>query len=480
MNYLKKLIEIDLKNTTCSEKSYNRADELFSLLDKRIVEFINNKETILLLIPGLLTGTSMPTASRMNIFIINESKSYFKSISTPFAQKLASSDIGGLILKGQNEVGQLIIHIRESEINFFNERELLELDTGEKIDRIRDLTARDADVIGIGPLGEKGSPISGIFNTYPYGKDPVYSVSNFAKTDVFSNAGLSAIAISDYPNFDNPVAKPIEFNKVRNKIARYISASKITGQIFPEYGSKVLINLMEDRDYIDEYPERLDCSGYISDYLINYNCTQGCMIGCLNRHNKYENDIYSSPQTSEIYHYYKKNKLDFDRDEIKAIIKRLNELGCNPLEFHKKLFINYKNKTEGLNKNLIDEIINEIESNKSIPFDKLALDCDECFNYHKLDAGEINIPGISFVDDTEFYEKLDMFLVLMDYLGLCFFSTFAILESPDSLAMLEGLAKYKTDDKNIVNKMLESKVYKLFSENDRSKLKYVIMNYFKN
>ena len=134
----------------------------------------------LVLAPGLLSGTKVPSTGRLVIagLKVRERGLHLANTAGPFAQKLASQGVSALVVTGSYSPGRTaVIHIREEGVDLHIFPVLKDKPVGETISFLREKWGKDSAIVGVGPAGEHLLPLAGIFSTYPARGIPVFSVS---------------------------------------------------------------------------------------------------------------------------------------------------------------------------------------------------------------------------------------------------------------------------------------------------------------
>ena len=473
---MNKIIFVDLSNGMVQSKPHEikslsdcgRALAL-SLLEECVPSTAGylDTENALVITPGLLSGTHAPSSGRFTV-AAKRSQGGLRSVNLagPFANRMASLGISALIVKGKSADGiPLTININEQGVTVKPAAEMKHLKVSETIAIMRKQSGEEAAVMGIGPAGEHVMPLAAIFSTYPKGIPEYYCVRG-GMGDVLGIKGLKAIAISSPQEFSNDVKDGDSFSAKVKEITALIRNHPICGKALPSYGSITLMKMLKEGASFDE-PETLinpskpaKLATGMPEKHVNRACSVNCPIGCLNRHETTGATPFNSPFDSEAFAASKKF---FDIDDQAFVIdlnKRCFEAGLDSIEFLSGCAIMMQINHESDSKSGLTRLLDELE--KATPMGRIigstsrgihALYADYQ-NTAKLvtkaatiehDKFDIKMPNrVEEAAELSDLEYLYSYILASQNIGLCLFSAFAILDSPEGLLSLSDMVSAKT------------------------------------
>ncbi|MBU3145782.1 aldehyde ferredoxin oxidoreductase N-terminal domain-containing protein [Clostridium sp. CF012] len=466
---MKKIYTIDLSNNEISVEDYDlnslghygRGLAAY-LVQKNVKDNVGryDEDNVIVIVPGLFTGTNVPSTGRM----ILASKSQkdkglqINNISGSMAQKLASLDITAIIIKGKNKDKNAVITLCENEAKIITLKNLKGLKVNSTIDFLRASYGIDTAIIGIGPSGEAQLPLSTIFSTYPKG-DPVYYCCRGGFGDIFGNKGLKAILVQSDSYFNSSVFNKEALKAEAKKLVKIIVSDPICGGALPAYGSITLMKLLKGGKNIRFNKVEKKVNTVILKEKINRTCSPLCVIGCLNRHSNDGNNIFSSPAESEAYAALKEI---FDIDDLtftKLFNKSAFELGLDSIEliFACGLYLKAENiigTVEVLIKLLKDvedlNIIGRVIGSKTQGIYKLYSEKSELLPMvSRPSTTEEKNFNVKFMMKRSFKNVSDLdllygYIIMLENLGFCLFSSFALIDNEDVLDILKNLFYYAT------------------------------------
>lgn len=427
-------------------------------------------DNVFVVTPGLLTGTPVPCATRATI--VGKSKEeqeiYISNISGDFPQKLASMHLSGLVIKGSCKDKNTMIYIAKQKVSFLTFSELQDKGCKEMVTYIREKWGKECAIIGRGPASDHYYPISSLFVTYPYGK-PEYSCPRSSTGVGLAKIGIRAIVLEQEHYFQGICENREGLQNSGKRLARYILDDPICGGALPGLGSITLLHLLKNEKNLEEIlqkkrkEERTEREK--SKERINYCCAPMCVIGCLNRHSKGNGNIYSSPEESEIQAAVEECfARDMEREQLESCTTYLSqkgmELGLNMIEliFAIRLYFDAVKETPSLEQVL--QLVREVE--EATVLGRILAGgtrrvC-EVFSDETQIQGKATKKAVT--REREYQLKIDLELLyqeifLFENLGICIFSSFALLNKEKPLQLLTELYKDKTGKETTVEEMLQ-------------------------
>lgn len=497
-----RIIYINLSDKYITEKTNDTKDYGRGLVIKLIKTYSSREahrfddENVIVLVPGLFSGTLAPSTGRL-LACTKGSKDndlLVTNMAGTISQKLASLNIEAIILSGRNmEKIPVSIIIDQNNISLEYIEEIKGAEVSLTIEKIRQLYGKNCGMIGIGPSGENMLPVSSVFSTYPEGKKPSFYCARNGFGDVFGYKKVKAVVVNNKHHFNAPVYDKENFKKRSKELSRLIIDHPICGKALPGLGSITLIKVMQQGKFID-YDEVKNERKSKNDKL-NRACSPLCVIGCLNKHAKDGDDFYSSPVESEASAaLYEAFSID-DKEYIKDFINRCYGLGIDCMEFIFSCNIYFKlQNTEGN----IEELDKAIEAIKNMTLNGriLGSKTDGIYDLFR-DRKEfkkmvsrpsvveeknfnINIPSRKAVDmpNLSDLEYLYAYVILLENLGFCLFSSFAFLDSDNALTLLSDMYYYKTGEKIDGISLLKYSVNSLNNEKKIPNFIKILYRYF--
>lgn len=425
-------------------------------------------ENAIILVPGLCSGTLVPSTGRITIAAKKEKGEgiQFANLGGAFSQKLASLDIAAVVIKGTNN-SKNPVSLIFSKDNIYIEKNfaLKGLEVSKTIEVIRKNVGEDSAIIGVGPAGEHMLPLASLFSTYTEGKMPEYHCSRGAMGDIFGAKGIKALVVKNKNFFNSSVFDKEGISKASKVIAKTIVDHPICGDALPGYGSITLMKLLKQGKNIkvSAKDNKIDCNKIKTKGLynnINKTCSPICVIGCLNRHVKEGNNFYSSPAESEVYAALKEAFNIDDKKFASDTNKKAFELGLDSVEFVFTCALYFKAISKSADEKDIMDILEEINK-LSVLGRLIGSKTQGVYSFYK-DRKELK----ELVTKPSVHEesKFDIFIKSkpkifsnisdLDYLysmiitlgnfGICLFSAFALIEKEDTLSVLSNIFYCKT------------------------------------
>ena len=264
----------------------------------------HDPENALVFVPGLFAGCRAPSAGRMTILSKgSESAIQVCNVTGNMPQKLGSLNVCALVVKGADGEGNAVLHVSGGGTELLHMPELGGKYADDMIAVLKSRFGREAAVIGTGIAGDMGLPLSTFFCTYPDG-DPEYSCPRGGFGDIPGGKGLRAVVVTCDSYFSRECSDPEEFSLAGRKLAALIVRNEVCGSALPSQGSMALIRILEN-GMAAEDGKKERCSAPHSEKVggggkRNYSCAPMCVVGCLNRHSAKGGKGHGSPDQSEL------------------------------------------------------------------------------------------------------------------------------------------------------------------------------------
>jgi aldehyde:ferredoxin oxidoreductase len=391
-----------------------------------------------------------------------------------FPQKFASAGIEALVITGKSENTNTIIYIDKDKIAIKN------INAGENyvpniISEIKSSYGKDCSIIGTGPAADVIMPISTLFSTYPEGF-PEYYCSRNGFGDVWGSKNLKAVVVNNDKYFENKCFDKDKFSIESKKLSRIIINNPICGQALPGNGSITLIKLLKDKNNFSIVKEKADTltrseSNKLNQKKINRTCSPLCVVGCLNRHCRNNEEVFSAPAESEVNAALQQCYNIEDISFAKKINTKAFELGIDSTEFVFSTNIYFKAINKIATKTEICNLLEEIESNtilgkiiasKTAGIYKLFIENQELKSLVTKavisEEKKFSISVDKFFEEFKDIDDLELMyrqIFLLENMGFCIFTSFALINNKEALSIIADMYYYKTGIKQSAVDMLD-------------------------
>src|SRR4030066_330409 len=256
-------------------------------------------ENLLAFCTGPLTGTTVPTSGRSSVSTLSPlTHTIFDSNSgAAFGSRLKWAGYDALLIHGRSDK-PVWLEVNGDGASLHPANGLWGKNIPETVEH---LAAKDSAVVCIGPAGENQVLLAAIMDEkgHAYGRGGVGAV--------MGSKNLKAILAFGK---ERPVAAdPTKLEFVEYEARKWISASPRTSQGLPEFGTSVLVNIMNNygvlptrnfQDGIFEQAEEISGESLRELHLIKRSACQSCPIGC-RRLTKTDNEKGDGPEYETIY-----------------------------------------------------------------------------------------------------------------------------------------------------------------------------------
>ena len=302
-------------------------------------------ENILVIAPGLLTGTIAPSSGRTSIGAKSPLTGTIKESNAGgvAGQYLAGYNIKALIIEHlPQEKNSWIVIIEEDNMKLEIRNELLGLGNYDTVTKLRNEFGDQSAVISIGPVGEKGSLMSTIAFSDPEGR-PSRHAGRGGLGAVMGSKGIKAIVIKK-PNklVVEPHAQE-RFNETAKKFSVEMSQTK---KGLRDYGTALLVNAINatgglpTHNFKSGYNEKAEeFSGEKLNQLCQerkgqtgHACSRGCVIRCSNVFNNVEGNYVTASLEYETIALLGSNCGINNLDEIAQLDNICDDLGLDTME----------------------------------------------------------------------------------------------------------------------------------------------------
>ena len=256
-------------------------------------------QNLLAFCTGPLTGTSVPTGGRSSLSTLSPlTKTIFDANSgAAFGSRLKWAGYDALLIMGKSET-PVWLEVNALGGALHPAGDLWGRDIPATVAK---LAAKDSAVVCVGPAGENQVLMAAIMDekSHAFGRGGVGAV--------MGSKNLKAISVTGK---DRPVAAdPARLEFVQYEARKWISASPRTSQGLPEFGTSVLVNLMNrygvlpTRNFQEgcfDEAESISGERLRDEYLVKRSACLSCPIGC-KRQTKTKKEKGDGPEYETIY-----------------------------------------------------------------------------------------------------------------------------------------------------------------------------------
>jgi aldehyde:ferredoxin oxidoreductase len=292
--YQGKTLVVDLSGRTVDENPLDMEDAKQylggrGLATKMLSELIEptvdplSPKNILIMMTGPLTATSAPSACRYMVVTKSPLTGLVASSNSGgfFPVELKKAGFDGIVFKGKSsEPVYLYVHDGQAELRDASHLWGKTVSQTEKA-LANELEEKKVRVASIGPAGEKLSRISAVMN------DCYRAAGRSGVGAVMGSKNLKAVVARG--SIDVPLADPGGFRSVVKLAQEKIKASHTTSELFPQLGTAVLINPMNDlgllparnfQQAVFEGVEQISAETMKETIVKRKKACYGCTIAC--------------------------------------------------------------------------------------------------------------------------------------------------------------------------------------------------------
>ena len=430
-------------------------------------------ENTLVIVPGLLTGCHVSSTGRMVMAAFSENaKLAICNITGNTPHQLASLNIAALVFKGACTTKDIIIKLTPAGVKLEHQQHLVGAKTDYCVKSLKEMYGTEAGIVGSGIATEREYSLATIFSTYRDGT-PEYSCPRNAFGDIFGSKGIKAIVTKSDGYFKREVADERLLNDAQKKVARIIVDNDLCGCALPAFGSMTLIDLIDENvNWNEAKTSKIPAKKFTNNNeRKNLACSPMCVIGCLNRHSSNSGVTYESPDQSETSTALKNCFGIDDVNFTKVLQGKLRQLCLVSPEFvtSAKAFFEATQVTPTKEKLL--ELVGEIEKDSDVG--KIAASrakgVAKHFSENKhllelidvepdVDAALFDLKTPSAFKNlgaNDAFELLYSQIFVLENLGFCLFTSFALINNIEALESMSKLTSAKTGIETTSRDLLE-------------------------
>ena len=433
------------------------------LIEKYVPSYADrlDPDNAIVMVPGLFVGNKAPSSCRMTIATKRgiDCGIQVSNVTGSVPQKLASPGIIALIILGKSNSPNTVVHISDNGIEILEMNELDGMKTSDTVNHLKKRFGRDMAALGTGPSADALLPLSTFFCTYPDGI-PEYYCPRSGFGDVPGSKGFKALVINCRSYFSAECRESYGFFKASKELSKIIVSDDVCGRAMPQYGSMTIMKFLKDGEVPDVKDASLSEKCHVSvKGRVNFCCAPMCVVGCLNRHCTNDGQIYDAPEQSEVKSALL-NCFNIDND---LFLKKLNsaafDIDVDPVEFLFSANVYFKAINQNAGEYELLSLISEIENltllgrviaGRSAQVYRLFSDVNGIKrlvtreSIHEEKDFSVKMDRLSSENSVDDVELLYRQIFVLENLGLCIFTSFALLNDPKAMQLISDMFSYKT------------------------------------
>ncbi|KLU59977.1 putative oxidoreductase YdhV [Peptococcaceae bacterium CEB3] len=304
----------------------------------------NNK---LILAPGLLSATTAPNSGRLSVGAKSPLTGGIKESNAggSAAQKLTRLGIKAVIIEGKPPGNAFYsIHISGQGVTIAEESELVGQGNYEVVRKVSEKYGDDVGVLTIGQAGEYRMTAANISVKDPDGN--LRSAGRGGMGAVMGSKQIKYISIDDSNSSGPELVNAEKFRAAAKAFAQALTEHPVTGQGLPQYGTDILINIMNEAGGLPTQNFRRGnffgadkISGEtMYDTILarkgkpTHACHQGCIIRCSQIYNDQEGNYVTSGFEYETIWGFGAGCLIDDLDVVAQADRICDDIGLDSIE----------------------------------------------------------------------------------------------------------------------------------------------------
>ena len=297
---------------------------------------------------GVLSGTPAANSGRISAGAKSPLTGTIKESNAggTFSQKLARLGIQALIFEDQPEAGAepVVVHINSEGVTFRSAAPHNGQGTYATAEKLLTETPKGG-VMVIGPAGEHKNLAASIQFTDPQGR-PARAAGRGGLGAVMGSKGIKAVVLDDSDAEGVPIADKEAFRTANRRWVEIIKSHPVTSQGLPEYGTAILVNIINEAGALPTKnfrTGRFEWAADISGELlaetvkrrggkVRHGCHSGCMIKCSQVFMDKQGDYLTSGLEYETIWAMGANTLINDLDIIAGLDRACDDIGLDTIE----------------------------------------------------------------------------------------------------------------------------------------------------
>lgn len=350
-----KVVRIDLSNRTIREETAPEEFRLLggrALIDRILTNEVDptvhplNLRNKLIYAPGLFAGSSIPNSGRLSVggkspltFGIKESNG-----GGTFATRLARLGIKALVAEGKAEAGPFILVVRRDAIALEKAKEYAGVGNYELFSKIRGKYGNGVGIASAGPCGEMKMGAASVAVSDMNGL-PSRHCGRGGLGAVMGSKGLKAIIVDDQGGLTQKPVNPEGFSAALKETVQYIRGNPRTS-FFHSRGTPGLVPIdnqrgsLPTRNYRMGSFDRHEALGAESILSLvkerggsfGHACMPGCIVRCSNLfHDQYGKHVTSALEYETLAMLGANLEIQ-DLDAIAAMDRKCDDYGLDTIE----------------------------------------------------------------------------------------------------------------------------------------------------
>ena len=303
-------------------------------------------ENKLIVAPGLLTGTGIPSTGRLSIGGKSPLTGTIKesNVGGTVSQAMVSLGLKVVILEGKAS-SLMVLNIKKDAVEFIDGKEYQGMGNYEFTKVINQKSPSEISILSIGPAGEKLFLTASIAATNIEGI-PSRHAGRGGMGTVMGSKNIKGITFEKGKNKVIEPTSPEEFKKSTKALAKALIAHPTTGKTLPKYGTSVIVNVTQNagslptRNFSSGQFQGADLiSGETLKNLLDsrggrtgHACHRGCIIKCSNIYNDQEGNYLTSSLEYETLAMFGSNCDIDDLDTIAQLDRLCDDYGIDTIE----------------------------------------------------------------------------------------------------------------------------------------------------
>ncbi|MGE5476405.1 MAG: aldehyde ferredoxin oxidoreductase C-terminal domain-containing protein [Bacteroidales bacterium] len=304
----------------------------------------NNK---LVFAPGLLSGTAAASSGRLSVGGKSPLTGGIKesNVGGTSARMLARLNIKAIIVEGQPEGDSWYnIHVNADGVTISEERDLLGLGNFAVVAAVEERLGKNVGIITLGPVGEMRMCLANISVKDPESK--LRSMGRGGMGAVMGSKRIKFISVDDKGTALPPLAEAERFKAAAKIFARTLLDHPVSGQGLPQYGTAVLVNILNE---VGGLPTRNFTSGQFGghekisgetmhDTIVarggkpKHGCHPGCVMQCSQVYNDKDGNYLTSGFEYETIWGLGADCCIDDLDDIATADNIMDDIGVDSIE----------------------------------------------------------------------------------------------------------------------------------------------------
>lgn len=280
-SHFKKEVEEDLLKTFLGGRGLG-VRLFFDFVDESYFKNSQHSESPIFFLTGPLTGSLAPLSGRFHsVFHSPLTNTIFdSSCGGKTGIYLKSNGFDGVAIVGASKEPVFIV-IDENEVRFNNADRLTGKLISDKEKILKDEVSANISTIISGAAAEKGVLFANVVSDRRF-------FGRGGLGFLFGKKNLHAIVVKKGNKTSPPPSNPEQFSYTLEEIKKWIHGNPITSQGLPEFGTSVLMNLINElkilphKNFLENHFSFADCiSGEtLKSKVIRRKACYGCMVGC--------------------------------------------------------------------------------------------------------------------------------------------------------------------------------------------------------